>query len=114
MHRARLHPFQKATLFMLKPDAKRGKLAHTWNGPYMIVGSHSGNDNFTLQTHVDQKVQRTTRKINDSCPYLDTDDSDRMDASDVLPFHNSCCPVYRRPAATRLQLSNRADVEDRT
>jgi Integrase core domain len=69
-----------------KPDAKRGKIAHTWRGPYMIVGCHSGNNNYTLQTFNDQKVQRTTRNINDLRPFLDTDDSDKVDTSDVLPF----------------------------
>jgi hypothetical protein len=39
-----------------KPDAKRGKFARTWRGPYMIGGCHSGNNNYTLQTFVDQKV----------------------------------------------------------
>jgi hypothetical protein len=48
-----------------KPDAKRGKFAHTWRDPYMIVGCHSGNNNYTLQTLIDQKVQRTTCNIND-------------------------------------------------
>jgi hypothetical protein len=72
-----------------KPDAKRGKFAHTWRGPYMIVGCHSGNNNYTFQskqTFVDQKVQRTTRNIKDLRPFLDTDDSDKVDTSDALPF----------------------------
>jgi hypothetical protein len=38
-----------------KPDVKRGKFAHTWRGPYMIVGCHSDNNNYTLQTFTDQK-----------------------------------------------------------
>jgi hypothetical protein len=66
MPRAHLHPFFKGDLvYAHKPDAKRGKFAHTWRGPYMIVGCHSGNNNYTLQTLIGQKVQRTTRKIND-------------------------------------------------
>jgi hypothetical protein len=69
-----------------KPDAKRGKFAHTWRCPYMIVGCRSGSNNYTLQTFIDQKVQRTTRKINDLRPFLDTDDSDKIDTSDALPF----------------------------
>jgi hypothetical protein len=52
----------------------------------MIVGCHSGNNNYTLQTFIGQKVQRTTRNINDVCPFLDTDDSDKVDTSDALPF----------------------------
>jgi hypothetical protein len=52
----------------------------------MIVGGHSGNNNYTLQTFIDEKVQRTTRNINDLRPFLDTDDSDKVDTSDVLPF----------------------------
>jgi hypothetical protein len=69
-----------------KPDAKSGKFAHTWRGPYMIVGCHSGNNNYTLQTFIDLKVQRATRKNNDARPFLDTDDSDKVDTSDALPF----------------------------
>jgi hypothetical protein len=69
-----------------KTDAKRGKFAHTWRGPYMIVGCHSGNNNYTLQTFIDQKVQRTTRIINDLRPFLNTNDSDKIDTSDALPF----------------------------
>jgi hypothetical protein len=69
-----------------KPDAKRGNFAHTWRGPYMIVGCHSGNNNHKLQTLIDQKVQRTTRNIYGLRPLLDTDDSDKIDTSDVLPF----------------------------
>jgi hypothetical protein len=93
-----------------KPDAKRGKFAHTWRGPYMIVGCHSG----TLQTFIDQKVQRTTRNINDLRPFLGTDDSDKVDTLDACLFHSSCRLLYRRLAATRLQLANRADVGDRS
>jgi hypothetical protein len=52
----------------------------------MIVGCHSANNNCTFQTFIDQKVQRTTRNINDLRPFLDTDDSDKIDTSDVLPF----------------------------
>jgi hypothetical protein len=52
----------------------------------MIVGSHSGNNNYILQILIDQKVQRTTRNINDLRPFLDTDDSGKIDASDALPF----------------------------
>jgi hypothetical protein len=52
----------------------------------MIVGCHSGNTNYTLQTFIDQKVQRTARSINDLRPFLDTDDSDKIDTSNVLPF----------------------------
>jgi hypothetical protein len=52
----------------------------------MIVGSHSGNSNFTLQTFIDQKLQRPTRNFNDLRPFLDSDDSDTIDISDVLPF----------------------------
>jgi hypothetical protein len=52
----------------------------------MIVGPRSGNNNYTLQTFIDQKVQRTTRNINDLRPFLDTDDSDKIDSSVVLPF----------------------------
>jgi hypothetical protein len=69
-----------------KPDTKRGIFAQTWRGPCMVVGCHSGNNNYTLQTFIDQKVQRTTRNINDLRPFLDTDDSDKVDTSDVLPF----------------------------
>jgi hypothetical protein len=69
-----------------KPDAKRGKFAHTWSGPYMIVGCHSGNNNYTLLTFIDQKVQRTTPNIDDLRPFLDTDDFDKIDISDALPF----------------------------
>jgi hypothetical protein len=52
----------------------------------MIVGCHSGNNNYTLQTFIGQKVQRTTRNIIDLCPFLDTDDSDKVDTSDALPL----------------------------
>jgi hypothetical protein len=69
-----------------KPDAKRGNFTHTWRGPYMIVGCHSGNINYTIQTFIDQNVQRTTRNNNDLRPFLDTDDSDKIDTSDALPF----------------------------
>jgi hypothetical protein len=69
-----------------KPDAKRGKFAHTLRGPYMIVGCHSGNNNYTLQTFIDQNVQQPTRNINDLRPFLDTDDSDKIYTSDALPF----------------------------
>jgi hypothetical protein len=69
-----------------KPDVKRGKFAHTWRGPYLIVGCHSGNNNYTLETFIDQKVQRTTRNINDLRPFLDKDDSDKIDTSGALPF----------------------------
>jgi hypothetical protein len=37
-----------------KSDAKRGNFSPTWRGPTMIVGCHSGNNNFTLQTFIDQ------------------------------------------------------------
>jgi hypothetical protein len=69
-----------------KSDAKRGKFAHTWRGPYMIVGCHFGNNNYTLQTFIDQKMQRTTRNIKDLRPFFDTDNSDKIDTSDALPF----------------------------
>jgi hypothetical protein len=69
-----------------KPDAKRGNFSHTWRGPYMIVGCYSGSNNSTLKTFIDQKVQRTTRNINDLRPLLDTDDSDKVDTSDALTF----------------------------
>jgi hypothetical protein len=72
-----------------KSDAKRGKFAHTWRGPYMDVGCHSGNNNYTLQTFIDQKVQRTTPNINYLRPFLDTDESDKVDTSDALPFPQS-------------------------
>jgi hypothetical protein len=52
----------------------------------MIVGCHSGNNNYTLHTFFDQKVQRTTRNINDLRPFLDIGDSDKVDTSDALPF----------------------------
>jgi hypothetical protein len=52
----------------------------------MIVGCHSGNNNCTLQAFIYQKVQRTTRNINDLRPFLDTVDSDKVDTSDALPF----------------------------
>jgi hypothetical protein len=38
-------------VYALKPDAKSGKFAHTWRGPYIIVGCHDGNMNYTLQTY---------------------------------------------------------------
>jgi hypothetical protein len=69
-----------------KPDAKRLKFAYTWRGPYMIVGCHSGNNNYTYQTFIDQKVQRTTRNMKDLRPFLDTDDSDKIDTSDAFRF----------------------------
>jgi hypothetical protein len=69
-----------------KPDAKRGKISHTWRGPYMIVGSHLGSRKYTLHTFIYQKAQRATRNINDWRPFLNTDDSDKTDNSDVLSF----------------------------
>jgi hypothetical protein len=44
----------------------------------MIVGCHSGNTKYTLQTFIDNKVQRITRNINDLRPFLDMDDSDTI------------------------------------
>jgi hypothetical protein len=73
-------------VFAHEQDAKRGKFAHTWRGPYMIVGCHYGNNNYTSQTFIDLKVQRTTRNINDSGLFLDTDNSDKIDTPDALPF----------------------------
>jgi hypothetical protein len=35
---------------------------------------------------INQKLQQTIRNINGSRPFLDTDDFDTVDASDVLPF----------------------------
>jgi hypothetical protein len=52
----------------------------------MLVGCHSGNINYTLQTFIDQEVQPTARNINDLRPLLDTDDPDKIDTSDALPF----------------------------
>jgi hypothetical protein len=77
---------QDDLVYAHKPDAKRGKFAHTSRGPYMIVGCHSGSNNYTLHTFIDQKVQRTTRNINDLRPFLDTDDFDRIKTSDAWPF----------------------------
>jgi hypothetical protein len=80
-----------------KPDAKRGEFAQTWRGPYMIVGCHSGNINYTIQTFIDQKVQQTTRSINDLRSFLDTDDSDKIYTSDALLFPQplpSLVPMY--------------------
>jgi hypothetical protein len=81
-------------VYAQKPDAKRGKFAQTWRGPYMIVGCHSGNNNYTLQTFIDQKVQQTTQNINVLCPFLDTDDSDKIDTSDALPFSTDLAVYY--------------------
>jgi hypothetical protein len=69
-----------------KPDAKGGKFAHTWRGPYIIVGCHSGNNNYIVQTIIGQNVQRITCNIKYLRPFLDTDDSDKIDTSDDLPF----------------------------
>jgi hypothetical protein len=80
----------------------------------MIVGCHSGNNNYTLQTFIDLKVQRPTRNINDIRPFLDTDDSDKIDTSDALPFPQLLPSLIPTLAASRLQLANRADVEDRS
>jgi hypothetical protein len=71
----------------------------------MIVGCHYGNNNYTPQTFIDLKVQRTTRNINDSGLFLDTDNSDKIDTPDALPFPQLCRLKYRRLAATQLQLA---------
>jgi hypothetical protein len=78
-----------------KLDAKRGNFARTWRGSFMIVGSHSGKNNYTHQTIIDQKVHRTTFNINDLGPFLDTDDFDKIDTSDVLPFPQLLSPVIQ-------------------
>jgi hypothetical protein len=112
--RAPVYLFKGDLVYAHKPDAKRGKFAHTWRGPFMIVGCHTSNYNYTLQTFIHQKVQRITRNIDDLRPFLDTDDSDKIYTSDSLPFLQllpSLIPTY---GATRLQLANRADVEDRS
>jgi hypothetical protein len=88
--------FSKADLVY---DAKRGKFAHTWRGPYMIVGCHSGNNNYTLQSFIDQKKQQTTRNTNVLRPFLDTEI--RLILQMLCLFHSSCRPLYRRLAATR-------------
>jgi hypothetical protein len=86
MPRAHLHPFLRMTWFMITNWMLREANLLTKRGPYVIVGSHSDNNNYILQTFIDQKVQRSTRNVNDLRPFLDTDDSDKIDTSDDLPF----------------------------
>jgi hypothetical protein len=74
------------TWFMITNWMLREANLLTKRGPYVIVGSHSDNNNYILQTFIDQKVQRSTRNVNDLRPFLDTDDSDKIDTSDDLPF----------------------------
>jgi hypothetical protein len=107
--------FSKGDLvYAPKPDAKRGKFSHTWKIPYMIVGSHSGNNNHTLQAFIDQKVQQTIRDINDLRPFLDTDDSDKIDTSDVLPFPQLLPYLILTSGGDTTTARKPAAVEDRS
>jgi hypothetical protein len=78
----------------------------------MIVGCHSGNNNYTLQSFIDQKVQQTTRNLMINVHSLTRMILIRLILQMLCLFHSSCRLIYRRLAATRLQLANRADVED--
>jgi hypothetical protein len=80
----------------------------------MIVGCHSGNNNCTLQTFIDQKVQRSTRNINDLRPFLDADDYDNINTSDDLPFPQLLPSRIPTSGGDTTTASNRADVEDRS
>jgi hypothetical protein len=51
-------------IYAHKPDAKRRKFGHTCKCSDMIVRSHLDNNNYILQTFIDQKVHRITRNIN--------------------------------------------------
>jgi hypothetical protein len=46
-----------------KTDLSRGKFAHSWRGPYMIIIMTTGNNNFRLQSFIGNHAQRTTRNI---------------------------------------------------
>jgi hypothetical protein len=48
-----------------KSDLSRGKFAHSWRGPYMIIGMTTGNTSFRLQSFIGNQAQRATRNINE-------------------------------------------------
>jgi hypothetical protein len=115
MPRAHLHPFSKGNLvYAHRPDAKRGKFAHTWRSPYMIVGCHSGNNNYTFKPLLTRKCIELHATLMNYVHSLTRMILIRLIVQMLCLCHSSCRLLYRRLAATRLQLANRADVEDRS
>jgi hypothetical protein len=52
-----------------QPDPSRGKFAHEWRGPYMVIGSSTGNNNYHLQSIIGSQAQRTTRNVTAVRPF---------------------------------------------
>jgi hypothetical protein len=61
-----------ALVYAHKPDLSRGKFAHSWRGPYKVIGMTTGNNNFRLQSFIGNQAQRTTRNINELRKFTQT------------------------------------------
>jgi hypothetical protein len=97
-----------------KPESKRGKFAHAWRGLYMIVGSHSAIALTLFKPLLTRKCSELLATLIIYVHSLTRMILKKLILQMFCLFRSPCRPLYRRLAATRLQLANRADVEGRS